>query len=93
MDVYDRDFRWFGAALSSFGILQNTRVQRLLGLERARDWQDLAQPQMLGWVGVGDPRNSSTMNVMFEAFLQAYGWEAGWQKLTQIGKRNYGPTG
>jgi spermidine/putrescine-binding protein len=25
------------------------------------------------------------MNVMFEAFLQAYGWERGWQKLTEIG--------
>jgi ABC-type Fe3+ transport system substrate-binding protein len=85
MDVYDRDFMWFGAALSSFGILQNTRVQRLLGLKMARDWQDLAKPAMLGWVGAGDPRNSSTMNVMFEAFLQAYGWEKGWEKLTQIG--------
>jgi ABC-type Fe3+ transport system substrate-binding protein len=85
MDVYDRDFHWFGAALSSFGILQNTRVQRLLGLELAREWQDLAWPQLLGWVGAGDPRNSSTMNVMFEAFLQAYGWEKGWEKLTQIG--------
>jgi len=25
------------------------------------------------------------MNVMFEAFLQAYGWEKGWQILTEIG--------
>jgi spermidine/putrescine-binding protein len=37
-----------------------------------------------GWVGVGDPRNSGTMNNMFEAFLQAYGWERGWQLLTEI---------
>ncbi len=85
MEVYDANYTWFAAALSSFGILQNTRLQGILGLERARHWQDLAQPKLLGWVGAGDPRNSGTMNVMFEAFLQAYGWEKGWQQLTAIG--------
>ncbi len=85
MEVYDADFHWFAAALSSFGILQNTRVQRILGLARARKWEELADPKLFGWVGAGDPRNSGTMNVMFEAFLQAYGWEKGWQMLTAIG--------
>jgi hypothetical protein len=32
MDVYDANYTWFAAALSSFGILQNTRLQRALGL-------------------------------------------------------------
>jgi ABC-type Fe3+ transport system substrate-binding protein len=85
MEVYDARHTWFAAALSSFGILQNTKLQRTLGLPLARRWEDLAHPRFLGWVGVGDPRNSGTMNVMFEAFLQAYGWERGWQKLTEIG--------
>ena len=85
MDIYDANFTWFAAALSSFGILQNTKLQRSLGLELAHQWGDLANPKLLGWVGAGDPRNSGTMNVMFEAFLQAYGWEKGWQKLTEIG--------
>jgi len=67
MDSYDPEFTWFGAAFSSFGILQNKRVQTLLGLPMARTWQDLANPALLGWVGAGDPRNSGTMNVMFEA--------------------------
>jgi ABC-type Fe3+ transport system substrate-binding protein len=85
MDVYDASYHWFAAALSSFGILQNTKLQRTLGLDPAREWQELADPKRLGWVGAGDPRNSGTMNVMFEAFLQAYGWDRGWQKLTAIG--------
>jgi len=85
MEIYDADFHWFSAALSSFGILQNTRVQQRVGLPPARRWEDLADPKLLGWVGIGDPRNSGTMKVMFEAFLQAYGWEKGWEKLTQIG--------
>ena len=85
MEVYDAGFHWFSAALSSFGILQNTRVQRLVGLPQAQRWEDLANPKYFGWVGTGDPRNSGTMKVMFEAFLQAYGWEKGWQLLAQIG--------
>ena len=85
MDVYDANYNWFAAALSSFGILQNTKVQRTLGLGLAREWQQLADPKLLGWVGAGDPRNSGTMTVMFEAFLQAYGWDQGWQKLAAIG--------
>jgi ABC-type Fe3+ transport system substrate-binding protein len=85
MDAYDPEFTWFGAAFSSFGILQNKRVQTLLGLPMARAWQDLANPALIGWVGAGDPRNSGTMNVMFEAFLQYFGWDEGWRVLTQIG--------
>ena len=85
MDVYDANHTWYGAALSSFGILQNTRVQRTLGLPRVTRWEELTNPQLYNWVGAGDPRNSGTMNVMFEAFLQYYGWEKGWQVLTQIG--------
>ncbi len=85
MEIYDAEFHWFSAALSSFGILQNTRVQRLTGLPQARRWEDLADPRLFGWVGTGDPRNSGTMKVMFEAFIQAYGWEKGWQLLAQIG--------
>lgn len=85
LDAYDPEFTWFGAAFSSFGILQNRRVQGVLGLPLARTWQDLTNPALMGWVGAGDPRNSGTMNVMFEAFLQYFGWEEGWRVLTQIG--------
>lgn len=85
IELYDRRHAWFGAVLSSFGILQNTRLHRLLDLPLVTRWEDLARPEFLGWVGAGDPRNSGSMNVMFESFLQAYGWERGWRLLTQIG--------
>jgi len=85
VEVYDPNRTWYGAALSSFGILQNLRVQRIINLPLVRKWSDLAQPELFGWIGVGDPRNSGTMNVMFEAFLQFYGWDRGWQILSRIG--------
>jgi ABC-type Fe3+ transport system substrate-binding protein len=83
-EVYDPGHRWYGACLSSFGILQNTRVQRLVGLPEVKRWEELADPRLAGWVGAGDPRLSGTMNNMYEAFLQAYGWERGWQLLARI---------
>jgi ABC-type Fe3+ transport system substrate-binding protein len=85
MDVYDAQHTWYGAVLSSFGILQNTRVQRTIGVPIVTRWGELTDPRLYNWVGAGDPRNSGTMNVMFEAFLQYYGWNKGWEILTQIG--------
>jgi hypothetical protein len=40
-------------------------------------WGELTDPKLYNWVGAGDPRNSGTMNVMFEAFLQYYRWDKG----------------
>ena len=84
IEVYDAGHAWYGAALSSFGILQNKLVQQRMELPFVTRWEQLAQPELRGWVGVGDPRNSGTMINMFEAFLQAYGWERGWHLLTEI---------
>ncbi len=78
------DFAWYGAAISSFGILQNLRVQNLARLPAVRRWEDLARPELKGWVGAGDPRGSGTMLVMFESFLQARGWDEGWGLLARL---------
>jgi ABC-type Fe3+ transport system substrate-binding protein len=84
IEVYDAGHAWYGAALSSFGILQNRLVQQRMNLPFVTRWEQLAQAELFGWVGVGDPRNSGTMINMFEAFLQARGWERGWQLLAEI---------
>jgi iron(III) transport system substrate-binding protein len=85
IELRAEDFSWYGAAISSFGILENLRVLRLANLPRVDQWRDLARPELLGWVGAGDPRGSGTMHVMFESFLQAEGWDLGWQRLAQLG--------
>jgi len=84
IEVYDAGHAWYGAALSSFGILQNRLVQQRMKLPFVTRWEQLARPELYGWVGIGDPRNSGTMINMFEAFLQARGWDRGWQLLTEI---------
>ena len=85
VELYPPDHQWFAACLASFGILQNTQVRGLAGLPHVERWEHLASPELLGWVGAADARNSGTMNNMYESFLQAYGWERGWQLLTSIG--------
>lgn len=84
VEIYDPEFRWYGAALSSFGILQNRRVVDRLQLPPAERWADLAAPGLCDWVAAGDPRRSGTMNNMYEACLQACGWERGWRLLAQV---------
>src|SRR5438046_177709 len=84
IEVYDAGHAWYGAALSSFGILENRLVQQRMKLPFITRWEQLARPEIHGWVGIGDPRNSGTMINMFEAFLQACGWNRGWQLLAEI---------
>jgi iron(III) transport system substrate-binding protein len=59
-------------------------VQRQMKLPLVNRWEELTSSALRGWVGVGDPRNSGTMNNMFEALLQAYGWDRGWKVITEI---------
>ena len=84
VELLDPGRLWFGACLASFGILQNQRARELAQLPHIERWDQLAQPEVLGWVGAADARNSGTMNNMYESFLQAYGWERGWQLLTTV---------
>lgn len=84
LDLYDPKLRWYGAAISSFGLLQNLRIQQRLGLPEVSRWDDLADPRLEGWIGAGDPRTSGTMLVMFEGILQYHGWVKGWKILSQM---------
>ena len=82
--IYDPEFRWFGAALSSFGILYNKRVLEVNGLPVLETWRDLAERAPVGMVGSGDPRNSGTIHMVYEIILQRYGWADGWAVITRL---------
>ena len=82
--VYDSEYRWFGASLSSFGILYNKRVLATEHWPVVRTWRELAEQVPAGSIGCGDPRNSGTMHLMFEMILQRYGWDEGWRLITLL---------
>lgn len=83
--LYDAEGRWFGAALSSFGILCNPRVRERMKLPRPSRWADLADPAFFSWVALADPRDSGTAHMMLELIFQSYGWEKGLEVITRLG--------
>lgn len=82
--IVDPDFMFYGAALSSFGILENRRVIETVGLPPVQTWEDLGQPALEGWVSSADPRKSGSVHMIYEIILQAYGWEKGWDVIYRM---------
>ena len=93
--VYDPERRWFGVALSGFGVLYNRPLVERLHLPVPASWEDLGRPEYFSWVGSGDPRSSGSVHMCYEIILQAYGFEKGWALITRIcaNVRNFGEAG
>ncbi len=68
---YDAEGRWYGACLSSYGIIFNRPALRNLGIEREpSQWVDLADPRLFGQIAVCDPTKSGSMTQAFEMIIQ-----------------------
>jgi len=93
--VYDPQRRWFGIALSGFGILYNRPLVARLGLPVPTDWSDLGRPEYYSWVGSGDPRSSGSVHMCYEIILQSLGFEQGWSLITRLcaNVRGFGEAG
>lgn len=84
IELHDPGGRWYGAALSGFGIVWNKPVVERLGLPAVGDWKDLTNPRLFGWIASGDPGSSGSVHMTFEVILQAYGFEKGYATITQM---------
>jgi ABC-type Fe3+ transport system substrate-binding protein len=82
--VYDPEFRWYGTAMSGFGIIFNKRRLSELKLPEPQTWADLAKPEFFNQLATADPRNSGSALQAYEIILQAYGWEKGFRVLTEF---------
>lgn len=68
---WDAQGRWFGAVLSSYGIIYNRALLERLGIaEEPRQWADLADPLYFGQIAVCDPTKSGSMTQAFEMIVQ-----------------------
>ena len=83
--LYDAEHQWYGAALSSFGIMYNEELREMLQLPKAAAWEDLGDFALLGKIGAADPRESGSAHMVYEIILQTLGWEEGFALLTKIG--------
>lgn len=67
----DKQGRWLGAVLSSYGMLYNFDSLRRLGIEQPpRQWDDIADPRYEGEVALCDPTKSSSIAKAFENVIQ-----------------------
>ncbi|HUV39563.1 MAG TPA: extracellular solute-binding protein, partial [Planctomycetota bacterium] len=80
----DADDAWWGAALSSFGILYNRPLLERLGVPEPKTWEDLADPRLMGYVGLADPSKSGSARAIYEIILQARGWDEGLGVITRL---------
>ena len=62
--------RWFGAALSSFGIMYNRDVLAYLGLPEPKTWADLADPRYSGWLELADPTRSGSAKAALQVIVE-----------------------
>lgn len=71
-EVYwDRQGRWFGNVLSTYGILYNRDSIARLGLPHPPErWDDLKDPRLRGEIGLADPTKSSSIAKAFENLIQ-----------------------
>jgi len=83
--LYDAAYQWYGAALSSFGIMYNEELREMLNLPKVSAWEDLGDVALLGKIGAADPRESGSAHMVYEIILQTLGWEEGFALLTKMG--------
>jgi len=80
--LYDKDYCWYGATLSSFGILYNKVLLKRLNVPEPKTWEDMTDARLTGYVGLADPSQSGSARAVYEIILQAYGWERGMRIIT-----------
>jgi iron(III) transport system substrate-binding protein len=67
---WDRQGRWIGAVLSSYGVLVNLDALKRLGVEPPKQWDDLKNPRLLSEVALADPTKSGSIAKAFENVIQ-----------------------
>ncbi|HEX2101345.1 MAG TPA: extracellular solute-binding protein, partial [Candidatus Synoicihabitans sp.] len=70
-EYWDKEGRWVGTVLSSYGVVYNRDALQRLGLERApAEWDDLQDPRFFGEVALADPTKSGSIAKAFENVVQ-----------------------
>ena len=67
----DRDNRWIGVELATFGIVYNRDVWHRLGIAgEPAQWSDLTDPRLAGQIAMADPTKSGSVAKAFELIVQ-----------------------
>jgi phosphoglycerate transport regulatory protein PgtC len=83
--IHDPDGKYFGFAISGYGMMWNKNYMKAHKLPAPKEWTDLADPKYHNHLVISAPSRSGTTHLTVETILQAYGWEKGWALLLNAG--------
>jgi ABC-type Fe3+ transport system substrate-binding protein len=83
--IHDPDGKYFGFAISGYGLMWNKNYLKAHKLPAPKEWTDLTQPRYYNHLIISAPSRSGTTHLTIETILQAYGWEKGWALLLNAG--------
>jgi ABC-type Fe3+ transport system substrate-binding protein len=70
-EYWDKEGRWIGSVLSSYGIIFNRDSLKRLGItNEPSQWADLKDPRLMGEVALCDPTKSGSIAKAFENIIQ-----------------------
>lgn len=83
--IHDPEGKYFGFAVSGYGLMWNKNYLKAHKLPAPKEWTDLADPRYYNHLVISAPSRSGTTHLTIETILQAYGWEKGWALLLNAG--------
>jgi len=83
--IHDPDGKYFGFAISGYGLMWNKNYLKAHRLPAPKEWTDLTQARYYNHLIISAPSRSGTTHLTVETILQAYGWEKGWALLLNAG--------
>ncbi|MGH7852900.1 MAG: ABC transporter substrate-binding protein [Candidatus Binatia bacterium] len=83
--IHDLDGKYFGFAISGYGLMWNKNYLKAHKMAPPKEWTDLANPRYYNHLIISAPSRSGTTHLTVETILQAYGWEKGWALLLNTG--------
>jgi ABC-type Fe3+ transport system substrate-binding protein len=83
--IHDPDGKYFGFAISGYGLMWNKNYLKAHKLPAPKEWTDLTNPRYYNHLVISAPSRSGTTHLTIETILQAYGWEKGWALLLNAG--------
>src|SRR5574341_552498 len=83
--IHDPDGKYFGFAISGYGLMWNKNYLKAHRLPAPKEWADLTNPRYYNHLIISAPSRSGTTHLTVETILQAHGWEKGWALLLNAG--------
>ena len=83
--IHDPDGKYFGFAISGYGLMWNKNYLKAHKLPAPKEWTDLTNPRYFNHLIISAPSRSGTTHLTIETILQAYGWDRGWALLLNAG--------